>query len=79
VDKENIHISDKLLFLVLMIGVVLGLALGTITTYYQYKEIVADQREQIKILEQSLSEQIEEKQVYEVQLEIYKEMCGCDG
>ena len=37
------------------------------------KEVVADQREQIKILEQSLGEQIEEIQVYEVQLKILKE------
>ena len=72
-DKENIHISDKILFLLMMLGVILGLAMGTATTFHQYKDIVEEQREQIKVLEQSLSEQIHEKQIYEVQLEIYKE------
>lgn len=72
-DKENIHISDKILFLLMMLSVILGLAMGTATTYHQYKDLVAEQREQIKMLEQSLSEQIEEKQVYEIQLKILKE------
>ena len=72
-ENENIHISDKILFLLMMLGVILGLAMGTATTYHQYKDLVAEQREQIKMLEQSLSEQIEEKQVYEIQLKILKE------
>ena len=72
-ENENIHISDKILFLLMMLSVILGLVMGTATTYHQYKDLVTEQREQIKILEQSLSEQIEEKQVYEIQLKILKE------
>lgn len=72
-ENENIHIGDKILFLLMMLSVILGLAMGTSTTYHQYKDLVTEQREQIKMLEQSLSEQIEEKQVYEIQLKILKE------
>ena len=78
-ENKTINISEKVLFLIFILGVILGLIFGTLTTYYQYKELVDDQREQIKLLEQSLGEQIVEKQVYETKLEILKERYEVDS
>lgn len=78
-ENKTINISEKVLFLIFILGVILGLIFGTLTTYYQYKELVNDQREQIKLLEQSLWEQIVEKQVYETKLEILKERYEIDS
>lgn len=78
-ENKTINISENVLFLIFILGVILGLIFGTLTTYYQYKELVNDQREQIKLLEQSLGEQIVEKHVYETKLEILKERYEVDS
>lgn len=48
----------------IILFIILGLILLTGATIYLYKRDILNQNEKIKILEQSLNEQIQEKEVY---------------
>lgn len=57
-------IFEILLKIALILFIILGFILAAGLTIYFYKENIINRDEQIKILEQSLNEQIQEKEVY---------------
>lgn len=62
-------IFDMTLKLALILFIILVFILAVGATIYLYKRDILNQDEQIKILEQSLNEQIQEKEVYMKMLE----------
>lgn len=60
---------ETTLKILLILFLILMLILGIGATIYLYKRDILNQDEQIKILEQSLQEQIQEKEVYIKMLE----------
>lgn len=62
-------IFEIFLKIALILFIILGFILSAGLTIYFYKENIINRDEQIKILEQSLNEQIQEKEVYMKMLE----------